>query len=159
MVRALPGLIAWDNQRSGISPQGHAKVEAHIIVCSKNSVLVDAATRAFDLPRFRLTVCGSGLEALGAVGVVHADLLILDMLTPGLNGLLLIAAAREVAPGLPIVALSTGPQEDARAVSQRGVSYATLPSGPGIGTQVLSATLAAIGKREGLGLSPGMRSQ
>ncbi len=135
-------------------------MEAHIIVYSKNPVLVDAATRAFDLPRFRLTVCGSGLEALGAVGVVHADLLILDMLTPGLNGLLMIAAMREVAPSLPIVAVSAGPQqEDARAVSQRGVSYATLPSGPGIGRQALSATLAAIGNREGLGLSPGMRSQ
>lgn len=130
-----------------------------IIVCSKNPIIVDAATRAFDPSRFRLTVCWSGLEALGAVGVVHTDLLILDLQTPGLNGLLLIAAVREVAPSLPIVAVSAGPQEDARAVSQRGVSYARLPSGPGLGTQALSATLAAIGLREGLGLSPSMRTQ
>ncbi len=134
-------------------------MDPHIIVCSKNPVLVDAAARAFDPSRFRLTLCESGLEALGTVEVVNADLLILDMQTPGLNGLLLIAAARELAPRLPIVAVSTMPQEDAKAISQRGVSYATLPSGPGIGAQALSTSLAAIGQREGLGLPAGMRSQ
>jgi CheY-like chemotaxis protein len=133
-------------------------VDAHIIVCSKNPILLDAATQAFDPARFRLTVCESGLEALGAVEVVSAELLILDMQMPGLNGLLLIAAARELAPRLSIVAVSTTPQEDAKAISQRGVSYATLPSGPGIGAQALSASLAVIGQREGLGLPAGMRS-
>ena len=132
-------------------------MNAHIIVCSKNPVLLDAATQAFDPARFRLTVCESGLEALGTVKVVNADLLILDMQTPGLNGLLMIAAARELAPRLPIVAVSTMPQEDARAISHRGVSYTTLPSGPDIGAQALSVTLAAIGQREGLGLPVGVR--
>ena len=136
-----------------------SQLDAHIIVCSKNPVLVDASTRAFDLSRFRLTVCGSGLEALGAVGVVHADLLILDMQMPGLDGLLMIAAARELSPRLPIVAVSTTPQEDARTISQRGVSYTTLPSGPDIGIQALSLTLAAIGLREGVGLPVGVRSR
>jgi CheY-like chemotaxis protein len=134
-------------------------MDSHIIVCSKNPVLVDAAARAFDPSRSRLTVCESGLEALGTVEVVNADLLILDMETPGLNGLLLIAAARELDPRLPIVAVSTMLQEDAKAISQRGVSYATLPSGPGIGAQALSASLAVIGRREGLGLPAGMRSR
>ena len=134
-------------------------MDVHIIVCSKNPVLLDAATRAFDPARFRLTVCETGLEALGAVEVVSADLLVLDMETPGLNGLLLIAAAQELAPRLPIVAVSSMPQEDAKAISQRGVSYATLPSGPDIGAQVLSVTLAAIGLREGLGLPAGVRSR
>jgi CheY-like chemotaxis protein len=132
---------------------------AHIIVCSKNPVLLDAATEAFDPGRFRLTVCESGLEVLGTVKVVNADLLILDMQTPGLNGLLMIAAARELAPSLPIVAVSTTPLEDARTISQRGVSVTTLPSGHDVGAQVLSVSLAAIGLREGLGLPLGVRSQ
>jgi CheY-like chemotaxis protein len=134
-------------------------MDAHIIVCSKNSVLLDAASQTFDPGWFRLTVCESGMEVLGMVRVVKADLLILDLQTPGLNGLLIIAAARELAPGLPIVAVSTTPQEDARTISQRGVSYATLPSGPDIGAQALSVTLAAIGLREGLGLPLGVRSR
>jgi CheY-like chemotaxis protein len=132
---------------------------AHIIVCSKNPVLLDAATEAFDPGQFRLTVCESGLEVLGTVKVVNADLLILDMQTPGLNGLLMIAAARELAPRLPIVAVSTTPLEDARTISQRGVSVTTLPSGHDVGAQALSVTLAAIGLREGLGLPVGVRSQ
>jgi DNA-binding response OmpR family regulator len=134
-------------------------MDAHIIVGSKNPVLVDAAVRAFDPSRFRLTVCESGLEVLGTVGVVNADLLILDTQTPGLNGLLLIGAVRELAPRLPIVAVSTMPQEDAKAIFQQGVSYATLPTGPGIGARALSASLAAIGQREGLGLPAGMGSR
>ena len=79
--------------------------------------------------------------------------------SPGLNALLMIAAARELAPRLPIVAVSATPQEDARAVSQRGVSYTSLPSGPDIGAQALSVTLAGIGLREGLGLPVGVRSR
>jgi CheY-like chemotaxis protein len=134
-------------------------MRTHIILCTQNAVLVDAAARAFDPSWFRLTACESGLEALGAVEVVEADLLILDMQTPGLNGLLLIAAARELAPRLPIVAVSSTPQEDARAVSLRGVSYAALPSGPGSEAQALSATLAAIGQREGIDRPMGGRSQ
>ena len=156
----MPGKGGRDKLRPG-RDRLHTEscMSMHIIVCSKNPILLDAATRAFDPSRFRLTVCESGLEALGAVEVVNADLLILDMQTPGLNGLLMIAAARELAPRLPIVAVSSAPQEDARAISQRGVSYATLPSGPDIGAQALSVTLAAIGLREGLGFPVGVGSQ
>ncbi|MBI4736690.1 MAG: response regulator [candidate division NC10 bacterium] len=131
----------------------------HIIVCSNNPTLVDAATRVLDPHRPRLTVCESGLEVLGAVEVVDADLLILDMQTPGLNGLLLITAVRKLAPSLPIVAVSTTPQEDARAVSHTGVSYATLPSGGSDGPQALAATLADIGEIRGMGLSSGAGSR
>lgn len=131
----------------------------HIIVCSSNPTLVDAAARAFGPDRARVTVCESGLEVLGAVEVVDADLLILDMQTPGLNGLLLITAVRELAPSLPIVAVSTTPQEDARAASHTGVSYATLPSGGSGGPQALAATLAEIGEIRGIGLSSGAGSR
>lgn len=116
-------------------------MSAHIIVCSNNPALLDAVSRAFESRQPRITVCESGLEVLGAVEVVKADLLILDMQTPGLNGLLLVAAARELAPRLPIVAVSSTPQEDARAVSYTGVSYATLPSGPQAGAQALMGAL------------------
>lgn len=131
----------------------------HIIVCSNNPTLVEAAARLFDPRRPRLTVCESGLEVLGAVAVVDADLLILDMQTPGLNGLLLITAVRELAPRLPIVAVSATPQDDARAVSHKGVSYATLPPGGIGGAQALAASLAQIGEIQGIGLSSGAGSR
>ena len=118
----------------------------HIIVCSNSRELVEAASQAFDHDRSRLTVCESGLEVLGAVEVVDADLLVLDLETPGLNGLLIIAAIKELAPTLSIVAVSTKPQVDARALSHKGVSYATFPSRSYGGIQALLAELAHTGR-------------
>ena len=108
--------------------------------------MVEAASRAFERDRYRLTVCESGLEALGAVGILEADLLILDLETPGLNGLLMIGAIRELAPELSIVAVSTKPEVDARAVSHKGVLFAALPSGSNGGLQELLAGLAQNGR-------------
>ncbi len=118
----------------------------HVIVCSNNSVVVDAVSRVFDHNGHRLTVCESGLEVLGAVGVVASDLVILDLETPGLSGLLLVSAVKELAPGLPIVAVSTKPDPDARAVSQKGVAVAVLPSGHEAAPHPFLTALARIGR-------------
>jgi two-component system, OmpR family, response regulator PrrA len=114
----------------------------HVMLCSNSSELVDAASRAFSRDGYRLTVCECGLEALGVVEVMDADLLILDLDTPGLDGLLIVAAVKELAPTLPIVAVSTKHQVDARVVSHKGVSYATLPSGSTEAMQVLLVGLS-----------------
>jgi CheY-like chemotaxis protein len=100
-----------------------------------------------------VTVCESGLEVLGAVRVVDADLLVLDMQTPGLPGPLLVSAIRELAQGLPILAVSAEPEEDARTFSHEGVSFARLPSESGADAQALVATLAQIGEMSGIGVS------
>lgn len=125
----------------------------HIIICSKSPLIVHAVSLAFHSRQPRLTVCESGLEVLGAVEVVDADLLVMDMQTPGLNGLLFVSAIRELAPGLPILAVSAKPEEDARSFSHKGVSFARLPSGSGADAQALVATLAQIGEMSGIGIS------
>ncbi len=103
----------------------------HVLVCSSNPVVVNAMAQAFDGDGQRLTVCESGLETVGTVGVLEADLLIVDRETPGLNGLLLVSAIREIAPALPIVALSTRSEiADARGLAQKGVTCRRLPVGP-----------------------------
>jgi CheY-like chemotaxis protein len=116
-------------------------------------MIVDAVTLAFEPRRARLTVCESGLEVLGAVEVLDADLLVLDMQTPGLNGLLIISAIRELAPGLPILAVSAKAEEDARAISHKGVSFARVLPGSGVDAQGLVAALAQVGEMSGIGLS------
>ena len=125
----------------------------HIIICSKSPMLVDAVSLAFRSREPRLTVCESGLEALGAVEVVDTDLLVLDMQTPGLNGLLITSAVRELAPGLPILAVSAKPEEDARAFSHKGVSLARVLSDPSADAQALVAALAQIGEMSGIGVA------
>jgi CheY-like chemotaxis protein len=125
----------------------------HIILCSKNSLIIEAAGQAFQARQQRVTVCESGLEVLGAVGVVNADLVIMDMQTPGLNGLLMITAIRELAPNVPIVAVSTAPLTDARAVSHKGISHLTLPSSPHGDAEALMATLTQLAELPGAGMS------
>ena len=108
--------------------------------------MVGAASRAFERNGYRLTLCESGMEALGAVGILEADLLILDLETPGLNALLMIGAIKELAPELSIVAVSTTPQVDARAVSHKGVLFATFSFGSNGGLQELLVGLAQNGR-------------
>jgi DNA-binding response OmpR family regulator len=115
----------------------------HVIVCSSNPAVVGAVSRPFDQHGHRLTVCESSLEVLGAASVVAADLVILDLETPGLGGLLLISALQERAPGMPLVAVSTRPDPDARLLSQRGVAYAMLSPAAADAAHPLLAALAA----------------
>ena len=126
----------------------------HIIVCSSRPEMVEAASRAFERDGYRLTLCESGMEALGAVGILEADLLILDLDTPGLNALLIISAIKELAPELSIVAVSAPPQVDARAVAHKGVLFATLPTGSNGGMQELLSRLV---QDRSIGLPTGAR--
>ena len=125
----------------------------HIIVCSNSMLTLDAVSLAFQSRRPRITVCESGLEVLGAVEIMDADLLVMDMQTPGLNGLLIISAIRELASSLPILAVSTKPEEEARSFSCKGVSFAKLRSGSAADAQALVAGLAQIGEVSGIGMS------
>jgi len=113
----------------------------HIIVCSDNPAMVIAASRVFESHRPCLTVCEAGLQVLGTVEQVNADLLIIDMQTPGLNGWLIISAVRELAPHLPILAASAKPEEDGRAISHKGVSFVTVPIGGNGRIEDLAAAL------------------
>ena len=126
----------------------------HTIICSANPAIVRAVSRALDHGEDRPTVCESGLEVLGLVGVLHSDLLVLDLETPGLGGLLLISAIRELAPELPILAVSTTAVADARALAQKGVPHAMLGGSPGDGAPALMAALASVPRRAGIGTSP-----
>ena len=123
----------------------------HVIVCSGNPTVVNAVSRAFDHGEHRQTVCESGLEVLGMVGVLHSDLLVLDLETPGLGGLLLISAIRELAPEVRILAVSTKPVPDARALAQKGVPFTLLDGSPGDETPSLLATLAHVERKAGIG--------
>jgi CheY-like chemotaxis protein len=118
----------------------------HTILCSDNRTVVDAASRAFDSESDRLTVCESGMELLGAVKALSSDLVILDLGMHGLGGLLLASAIRELAPGLPIVAVSVKSDVDARPLVQRGVPYAFLGAVAGKEARTVLADLVSIAR-------------
>ncbi len=123
-------------------------MSTHAIVCSQNPMVLDAVSRAFYPEGSVPTVCESGMELLGAVGVFAPDIVILDLGTPGLGGLLLVSAIKELAHGVPIVAVSTKPVVDARVLSQKGVRVASLGTSPDGEAHVLLAELAQLGRGE-----------
>ncbi len=122
----------------------------HLIVCTNNPTLVETVSQASEGGP-RITVSESGLQVLATVDVVHADLLVLDLGTPGINPLLLTSAIRALAPALPILAVSAHPSEAGRDLSHKGVSFVTLPADQGAWVQALGTALL-----DGLGSSDAM---
>ena len=112
----------------------------HVILCSADQALPEVIASALDSPP-RVTLSDSGLQVLAAVDVVHADLLVLDLETPGLNPLLLTSAIRALAPRLPILAISGRGTGDGRALSHRGVSFLSLPADRCAWRQALAAAI------------------
>jgi len=99
----------------------------HIILCSDNPAVREAVADRLGACVDRLTVCDSGMELLAAVRTLAADIVVLDLGTHGLGGLLLVSAVDQLAPGLPILAVSAAADDvDARPVVQKGIPYLAL---------------------------------
>jgi CheY-like chemotaxis protein len=79
----------------------------------------------------------------------------MDMQTPGLSGWLMISAVRELAPDLPILAVSAKPEEDDRSISQKGISFVPLSLRDDPRIEDLAAALARAEEGYGIGVSLG----
>ena len=115
----------------------------HIILCSDNSNVREVVARHLGTRDDRLSLCDSGMELLAAVRALDADLVILDLGMHGLGGLLLVSAVQELAPGLPILAVSATADVDARPVVQRGIPHMVLGPDRDGDVEALLAQLAA----------------
>ncbi len=102
------------------------KVGMHVILCSDNPAVREAVAARFGSRVDRLTMCDSGMELLAAVRTLAAELVVLDLGTHGLGGLLLVSAVEELAPGLPILAVSASADVDPRPVVQKGIPHVAL---------------------------------
>jgi CheY-like chemotaxis protein len=94
----------------------------NILICSANEDLLTALRAASGGGDVHLTVCRRGMEAVRALVALSFDRLILDLETPGLDGLFLVSIARRIDPHLPVVAVSRGPVVQARAIQQKGIT-------------------------------------
>jgi CheY-like chemotaxis protein len=126
----------------------------HFILCSDNPAVREIVQQSIAGPGDRLTVCESGMELLAAVKALASDLVIMDLESHGLGGLLLASAVQELAPALRIVAVSMRSEMDARPLVQRGIPYVRLgPSGSGR----VQALLADLVGRPGVALGANPR--
>lgn len=115
----------------------------HIILCSDNSNVREVVATHLGTRDDRLSLCDSGMELLAAVRALDADLVILDLGMHGLGGLLLVSAVQELAPGLPILAVSATADVDARPVVQRGIPHMVLGADRDGEVEALLAQLTA----------------
>ena len=109
-----------------------------ILICSANEDLLTALGAASDEGDVRLTVCHRGMDAVQALMALSFDRLILDLETPGLDGLFLVSIARRIDPHLPVVAVSRGPVVQAREIQHKGVAHHLVPltAGPEIAQMI-----------------------
>jgi len=117
----------------------------NILICSANEGLLRALRAASGRGDVHLTVCRRGMEAVRALMALSFDRLILDLETPGLDGLFMVSIARRIDPHLPVVAVSRGPVVQAREIQHKGVAHhlVPLPAGPEI------AQMIALGVEQG----------
>ncbi len=112
-----------------------------ILICSANEDLLTALHAASGAEGVRLTVCRRGMDAVRALMALSFDRLILDLETPGLDGLFMVSIARRIDPHLPVVAVSRGPVVQAREIQQKGVAHHLVP--PTVSPEI--AQMIAIG--------------
>ena len=98
-----------------------------ILICSTNDNFLTALRSASGEGEFRITVCRRPMEAVRALMALSFDRLILDLETPGLDSLFLVSIARRINPHLPVVAISSRPVIEGRAVQQKGVAFHLVP--------------------------------
>ena len=109
----------------------------NILICSADEDLL-TALRAASGGDIRLKVCNRGMAAVRALMALSFDRLILDLETPGLDGLFLVSIARRIDPHLPVVAVSRGPVVQAREIQHKGVAHHLVPltAGPEIAQMI-----------------------
>lgn len=117
-----------------------------ILICSDNDRLLTALRPASGPGGVQVTVCRRLAEVVQALLAGSFDRLILDLETPGLDSLFLLAIVRRIAPHLPVVAVSSRPGVQVREIQQKGIAYHLVPptGGPEF-AQVVTRGVEAVG--------------
>jgi CheY-like chemotaxis protein len=106
---------------------------ARILVCDDDASLRELV-RAVLGPRYAFTEAADGKEALAAVRADPPDLLVLDIMLPGLGGLEVLAAIRadERIAELPVVVITAWNHAEAEAWSAGADRVVTKPFDPDV---------------------------
>jgi DNA-binding response OmpR family regulator len=115
-------------QRSADS-NGDQAIPPKILVIEDEPGIVDFLTRGLQAEGFAVESTGDGLEGERRALQESFDLIVLDMMLPGRDGLEILTSVRESKPGLPVVVLTArGEVEDRVAGLEAGaVDYLVKP--------------------------------
>ncbi len=79
---------------------------ARIVVVDDDEALRNAVRRALRLEGYDVELAGDGADALARVAVVRADLVVLDVLMPVLDGITVCRRLRESGDRTPVLMLT-----------------------------------------------------
>jgi len=129
-------------QRSPGLPSGR------VLVIDDDAMLAEVVARYLEREGFEVEVCGNGRDGLERALIVLPDLVVLDLMLPGMQGLEVFRRLRRVAP-IPVVMLTArGSEEDRVAGLDLGADdYVAKPFSP----RELTARVKAVLRRAGAG--------
>ena len=104
----------------------------HVLVVDDDPTVSDVVRRYLEHADYGVTLAADGIAALDAVASRRPDLVVLDLMLPGLDGLEVARRLRERDPELPIVMLTALGDEADRVVglSFGADDYVTKPFSP-----------------------------
>lgn len=94
-----------------------------VLVVDDDATLLRMTREVLTACRYRVTTAADGVEALHyfAAHVAEVDVVITDLLMPGITGAALIRAMREISPAVSIISVSGWTDESAAGPSAPGV--------------------------------------
>lgn len=81
---------------------------------------------------YRVITAGNGQEALSQVQTVRSDLVVLDLMQPGMNGLDVLRRMHDVDPHLPVIIHTTYAAHENHPAAQRAAAYLVKSSDTGL---------------------------
>jgi DNA-binding response OmpR family regulator len=121
--------------------------KGHILVVEDDSTVADVVARYLQRDGFRVTCVGDGLEALAAAGRTSFQLIVLDIMLPGVDGLEVCRRLRASSPTPIIMLTALGEESDRIAGLELGADdYLGKPFSP----RELVARVNAVLRRSGV---------
>ncbi|HEX7056777.1 MAG TPA: response regulator transcription factor [Bacilli bacterium] len=124
-----------------------------VLLVDDERIILDGIARMVDWPALGCKLAGTaknGLEAMDFISKNSVDIVISDIRMPGMDGLQLVEAAKELAPSLAFILLSGFDEfEYARIAMRFGVKHYLLkPCNEGIISQAISEVIVEFRRRE-----------
>ena len=119
----------------------------HVLVVDDEPDLIELCRMSFETAGHRVTVAAGGDEAIAALVDGRPDVVLLDFMMPGVDGLTVLERMRRDADprsGVPVVMLSAkGRPEDAlRGLAAGATAYVTKPFGIDALEELLTAVVS-----------------
>ena len=123
--------------------QAKAVAKGRILAVDDNAALLDTLQRRLERDGHDVTTCGEGDAAFALACDGAFDLVLLDVMMPGVSGLDLLRRLKDVAPRLPVIMVSALDEMDiiARCLDEGAEDYLSKPVEPALLRARVSASL------------------